>query len=70
MTYVEMFTILSKPWASVKDIKSIASCGRDEATNIRNIISKEILDTGKNLPTSKEKIVPMEYVIKYHRGID
>ena len=69
MTYTEMFDVLSKPWASVNDIKFIASCGRDEATNIRNWISKEIKESGKHLPTSKEKIIPMEYVVKY-LGLD
>lgn len=69
MTYTEMFTLLSKPWASVTDIKYIASCGRDEATNIRNTITEQIKQNGKHLPTSKEKIVPMECVIKY-LGLD
>lgn len=65
MTYVELFSIMSKPWANVNDIKSIAYCGRDEATYIRNNITKEIKESGKHIPTTKEKIVPMEYVIKY-----
>lgn len=69
MTYIELFDILSKPWASASDIKIIASCGRDEATFIRNNITNEIRESGKHLPTSKEKIVPMEYVIKY-LGLD
>ncbi len=69
MTYTELFETISKPWANVNDIKLIASCGRDEATHIRNIITLEIKESGKHLPTSKEKIVPMEYVIKY-LGLD
>lgn len=69
MTYTEMFYVLSKPWASVNDIKIIASCGRDEATNIRNCISKEIKDNGKHLPTSKEKVIPMQDLIIY-LGLD
>ena len=69
MTYAELFNMLSNPWASVNDIKDIASCGRDKATLIRNFISKEIKESGKHLPTSKEKIVPMEYVIQY-LGLD
>ena len=69
MTYVELFNILSKPWASTSDIKLIASCGRDEATLIRNNISNDIRASGKHLPTSREKIVPMEYVIEY-LGLD
>ena len=69
MNYIELFGLLSKPWASVNDIKSIASCGRDEATHIRNSITLEIKGNGKHLPTSKEKIVPMDYVVKY-LGLD
>ncbi len=69
MTYTELFETLSKPWANVNDIKIIASCGRDNASYIRKIIAREIKDNGKHLPTAKEKIVPMEYVIKY-LGLD
>lgn len=65
MTNIELFAVLSKQWASVKDIKLIASCGRDNASAIRKFITNEILLSGKHLPTSKEKIVPMESIIKY-----
>lgn len=69
MTSIELLRIISQPWASVKDIQKIASCGRDCATDIRNRISKTIRDTGKALPETKEKIVPMTYVIDY-LGLD
>lgn len=65
MNYNQLFSILSKPWANVNDIKVIACCGRDNATRIRNEIILEIKKSGKYLPISKSKIVPMEYVIKY-----
>lgn len=64
MNYTEMFSVLSKPWASVNDIKLIASCGRDKAIAIRNFITKEIKDSGKHLPISKTKIVPTNLVIE------
>lgn len=65
MNYNQLFSILSKPWANVNDIKVIACCDRDNATRIRNEIILEIKKSGKYLPISKSKIVPMEYVIKY-----
>ena len=69
MTSIELLKIISQPWASVKDIQKIASCGRDCATDIRNKISKIIRDNGQVLPDTKEKIVPMTYVINY-LGLD
>ena len=65
MSNIEMIRVLSKQWANVNDIKKIASCGRDNASKVRDIIIDDIKKSGKNLPISKEKIVPMEYVIKY-----
>ena len=65
MTSTELFVILSKQWADVKDIKKIASCGRDKATLIRNNIEADIKKKCLNLPIAKSKIVPMEAVINY-----
>ncbi len=65
MSSVELISILSKQWANVNDIKKIASCGRDNAIHIRNVIIEDIKNKGKNLPIAKEKIVPMESVINY-----
>lgn len=65
MSYLELFNVLSKQWANVNDIKLIGSCGRDEATKVRNSITNKILKNGYNLPISKSKFVPMEYVIDY-----
>lgn len=65
MTNTELFRILSKQWANVKDIRKIASCGRDNATNIRNSIIEDIKSNNLRLPVSKNKIVPMTYVIRY-----
>ena len=65
MTCLEMTGILSKQWANVNDIKKIACCGRDNASFIRDSIYNEIIKNGMNLPISREKIVPMNNVIKY-----
>jgi hypothetical protein len=65
MNNLELFNIISKPWASVKDIKKIASCGRDSAITIRDDIKYDIIKNGKRLPNSKEIIVPMKYVVEY-----
>lgn len=65
MSNIELISILSKQWASTSDIQKIASCGRDNAIIIRNKITQEIINNGKNLPTTKKKVVPMECVINY-----
>ena len=65
MNYTELFRILSKQWANVNDIKKIASCGRDNASKIRDSIIVNIRKNGYNLPISRKKIVPMSYVVKY-----
>ncbi len=65
MNYQELFNLISKPWASVKDIKKIANCGRDRASKIRDTIILDIINNGKNIPIAREKIVPMENVISY-----
>jgi len=65
MTSIELFSLISKPWASVTDIQKIATCGKDSATKIRNKIKNDILKSGKNIPNAKEKIVPMKSIIEY-----
>ncbi len=65
MTNAELFNLLSKPWATSKDIGKIASCGRDNASFIRDAIRQEIHSSGFYLPKSRCLIVPMERVIQY-----
>lgn len=65
LSSLEMINILSKQWANINDIKNLASCGRDNAIRIRNEISSQIKQQGKNLPISKQKLVPMMSVISY-----
>lgn len=65
MDSIEMISLLSRQWATASDIQKIASCGRDSAINIRNKIIEKIMKSGKNLPNSKKKLVPMESVINY-----
>ena len=69
MSYLELYKIISKPWASIEEIRKIANCGRDSAIKIRTNIEKEINKTGKVLPTGKTIVVPMKNVIDY-LGLD
>lgn len=69
MSYLELYKIISKPWASIDEIRKIANCGRDSAIKIRNNIEKEINKTGKVLPTGKTIVVPMKNVVDY-LGLD
>ena len=65
MNYQDLFKLISKPWASVKDIKQIANCGRDRASQIRDTIILDITSNGKHLPIAREKLVPMKNVIDF-----
>ena len=69
MSCLELFKIISRPWASIKEIRLIANCGRDSAIKIRNDIENIITSEGKILPTGKTIMVPMKYVIEY-LGLD
>lgn len=69
MSYLELFKIISRPWASIKEIRLIANCGRDSAIKIRNDIENIITSEGKILPTGKTIMVPMKYVVEY-LGLD
>jgi ribosomal protein L31E len=66
MSYVELYDVASRPWASVNEIRKIANnCGRDAATKIRDEIETKIVSEGKKLPKSKVKVVPTSEVLKY-----
>lgn len=69
MFCLELYKIISKPWASIEEIKKIANCGRDSAIKIRNSIEDKINENGKVLPTGKTIVVPMKDVIDY-LGLD
>lgn len=69
MSYLELFQIISKPWASIKEIGLIANCGRDTAIKIRNKIEEDIIKDGKKLPNGKTIVVPTKKVIEY-LGLD
>lgn len=69
MSYLELYKIILKPWASINEIRLIANCGRDSAIKIRNTIQNKLIKEGKNLPTGKTIVVPMKYVIEY-LGLD
>ena len=65
LSYTELFKIISKPWAGIKEIQLITNCGRDSAIAIRNAIERDIKESGKRLPIGKTIIVPMKKVIEY-----
>ena len=65
MSYMELFNVVSKPWASIKEIQKIANCGRDSAIKIRNSIEEKIIKLGYQLPKGKTILVPMKDVLEY-----
>lgn len=52
--------LISKQWASVKDIQLLADCGRDTALKIKNAIVKEL----ENWILPKGQI-PMSKLVEY-----
>ena len=69
MSYLELYQLILKPWASVKEISLIENCGRDSAIKIRNMIEQEIIKDGKRLPIGKTIVVPTKKVIVF-LGLD
>ena len=64
MSYTELYALISNPWASVKEIRCIARCGRDTAIKIRNEIINDIRKHGKEIPNTKVIYVPTKNVIE------
>lgn len=64
MNYKELCTIIVKPWISVKEIMTIANCGRNSAIKLRKQIEDEILKDGKILPKSSPIAVPTKKVLE------
>ena len=65
LSYNEMKDIISKAWLNCEDIMKLANCGKHSATNIRNEIEKQIIDSGKKVPKSLFKCVPTHLVLEY-----
>jgi hypothetical protein len=54
--------VISKQWAGVQDIMTLADCCESKASKLRKEIEHDIRQEGKKLP--KDKVVPMARVIK------
>lgn len=63
MDAVETLKLISKQWASTKDIQMLASVGKDKARKIKKEIQND-LETKKWL-LPNEWYVPMSELIKY-----
>ncbi len=64
MNYKELCTIIIKPWISVKEIMTIANCGRNSAIKLRKKIEEEIIKSGNFLPKSSPIVVPTKKVLE------
>lgn len=65
MSYIELYQIISRPWASIQEIMKVANCGRDSAIKIRNHIKDHIEAKGKSLPPGKTLVIPMKQLLEY-----
>lgn len=59
----EILEIISKQWATTKDIQDLANVGRDKAMKIKKAIQKELLERNWLLPN--ETVIPMCELVKY-----
>lgn len=64
MTANETLLIISKQWATTKDIMKIACIGEARALKIKKSIHEKLYDAGYVLPRN---MIPMEEVIKYFK---
>jgi len=64
MTAVELLDAVNHQWATVDDIMKIGSVGINKARLIKNLIEKEINESGYTLPN---RLVPMQKVIDYYK---
>ena len=66
MTATELLEAVNHQWATVDDIMRIGAVGINKARLIRNVIEKEINESGYILP---KRLIPMQKVID-HFNID
>ena len=64
MTATELLEAVNHQWATVDDIMKIGAVGINKARLIKNIIEKDINDSGYALP---RRLVPMQKVIEYYK---
>jgi ABC-type polar amino acid transport system ATPase subunit len=64
LTANELLDAVNSQWASVDDIMLIGSVGINKARLIRNVIEREINESGFILP---KRLVPMAKVIDYFK---
>jgi predicted DNA-binding transcriptional regulator AlpA len=60
---IEKFKIISKQWATVKDVIALTGFGKSKSYQIITEIQTQILDEGKR--NIARGVVPMERVIAY-----
>lgn len=60
----EILEIISKQWATTKDIQKLANVGRDKAMKIKKVIQKDLQEE-RNWFLPNETIIPMGELVKY-----
>ena len=65
MKYLDLYSIISKPWLSTSEIMQVAYCCRNSAIKIRTSIENKVLELGKSIPNANPKVVPTEMVLDY-----
>lgn len=65
MSYGELYNVVNRAWASLKEIQLVAQCGRKAAEHIRDNIKNDIINSGKKLPEGKAIVIPMKNLLEY-----
>ena len=56
--------LIEKQWANVEDIIALGTVGKSKATEIKNNISKELIEEGYMLPRG---YIPMDKLVSYFK---
>lgn len=57
--------ILSKTYLTIADIYELLPIGKNQSSKIFHQIEQEVLDDGKKLFTTRPKVIPTSYYLKY-----
>lgn len=64
MTYVEMVSIINKPYLTAKDVSALASCNIKYARKLMADIRREMSENNIPLFNTRQSLVPTERVLK------
>ena len=64
MTYLEIETLINKPYLTSREVADLASCNIKYARNLIAEIKKEMAENGLPVFEGKKSLVPTQFVLK------